>query len=200
MWSRFFFLCLALTAMATAPARADKLGLDELSGYLNTLQSARSDFTQVDDDGTLSTGRFYIKRPGRARFEYDGKDAAKVIAGQGSVVIHDPKSNQPPESYPLRRTPLSIILAERVDLSRAKMVVGHDYDGTATRVRAQDPEHPDYGSIDLYFTGEPVQLRKWVINDGTGSQTTVILGGMKTGMSFPLSLFNTVNPSPVTDR
>ncbi len=200
MWNRFFFLCLALTAMATAPARADKLGLDELSGYLNTLQSARSDFTQVNDDGTLSTGRFYIKRPGRARFEYDGTDAAKVIAGQGSVVIHDPKSNQPPESYPLRRTPLSIILAERVDLSRAKMVVGHDYDGTATRVRAQDPEHPDYGSIDLYFTGEPVQLRKWVINDGTGSQTTVILGGMKTGMSFPLSLFNTVNPSPVTDR
>ena len=200
MWNRFFFLCLALTAMATAPARADKLGLDELSGYLNTLQSARSDFTQVNDDGTLSTGRFYIKRPGRARFEYDGEDAAKVIAGQGSVVIHDPKSNQPPESYPLRRTPLSIILAERVDLSRAKMVVGHDYDGTATRVRAQDPEHPDYGSIDLYFTGEPVQLRKWVINDGTGSQTTVILGGMKTGMSFPLSLFNTVNPSPVTDR
>ena len=200
MWNRFFFLCLALTAMATAPARADKLGLDELSGYLNTPQSARSDFTQVNDDGTLSTGRFYIKRPGRARFEYDGKDAAKVIAGQGSVVIHDPKSNQPPESYPLRRTPLSIILAERVDLSRAKMVVGHDYDGTATRVRAQDPEHPDYGSIDLYFTGEPVQLRKWVINDGTGSQTTVILGGMKTGMSFPLSLFNTVNPSPVTDR
>jgi len=200
MWNRFFFLCLALTAMATAPARADKLGLDELSGYLNTLQSARSDFTQVNDDGTLSTGRFYIKRPGRARFEYDGKDAAKVIAGQGSVVIHDPKSNQPPESYPLRRTPLSIILAERVDLSRAKMVVGHDYDGTATRVRAQDPEHPDYGSIDLYFTGEPVQLRKWVINDGTGSQTTVILGGMETGMSFPMSLFNTSNPSQVTDR
>lgn len=200
MWNRFFFLCLALTAMTTAPARADKLGLDELSRYLNTLQSARSDFTQVNDDGTLSTGRFYIKRPGRARFEYDGKDAAKVIAGQGSVVIHDPKSNQPPESYPLRRTPLSIILAERVDLSRAKMVVGHDYDGTATRVRAQDPEHPDYGSIDLYFTGEPVQLRKWVINDGTGSQTTVILGGMETGMSFPMSLFNTSNPSQVTDR
>lgn len=200
MWNRMFFLCLALTAMATAPARADKLGLDELSGYLNTLQSARSDFTQVNDDGTLSTGRFYIKRPGRARFEYDGKDAAKVIAGQGAVVIHDPKSNQPPESYPLRRTPLSIILAEQVDLSRAKMVVGHDYDGTATRVRAQDPEHPDYGSIDLYFTGKPVQLRKWVINDSTGSQTTVILGGMETGMSFPVSLFNTVNPSSVTDR
>ena len=200
MWNRILILCLALTAMATTPARADKLSLDELSGYLNTLQSARSDFTQVNDDGTLSTGRFYINRPGRARFEYDGKDAAKVIAGQGSVVIHDPKSNQPPESYPLRRTPLSIILAERVDLNRARMVVGHDYDGTATRVRAQDPEHPDYGSIDLYFTGEPVQLRKWVINDGAGSQTTVILGGMETGMSFPLSLFNTVNPSPVTDR
>lgn len=200
MWNRILILCLALTAMATTPARADKLSLDELSGYLNTLQSARSDFTQVNDDGTLSTGRFYIKRPGRARFEYDGKDAAKVVAGQGSVVIHDPKSNQPPESYPLRRTPLSIILAERVDLNRARMVVGHDFDGTATRIRAQDPEHPDYGSIDLYFTGAPVELRKWVINDGNGGRTTVLLGGMQTGLSLGNALFNTISPAQINDR
>ncbi len=186
--------------LLASPTLAEQLPLSAISGYLNGLQTARSDFTQINDDGTLSTGTLYLKRPGRARFEYNGKNAGRVIAGQGSVVIHDPKSNQPPETYPLRRTPLSIILAERVDLNQAQMVVGHDYDGTATRVRAQDPENPDYGSIDLYFTDNPVELRKWVINDGSGSETTVILGGMETGLSFPLSLFSTVNPSPVGER
>lgn len=192
-------VCL-IWAGAVHPAMADKLPLAEISTYLNALQTGRSDFTQINDDGTLTTGTLYIKRPGRARFEYDGKNAAKVVAGQGSVVIHDPKSNQPPESYPLNRTPLSIILAERVDLNRARMVVGHDFDGTATRIRAQDPENPDYGSIDLYFTADPVELRKWVINDGNGGQTTVILGGMQTGLSLGNALFNTVSPGPVTDR
>ncbi len=200
MLKRLFTFGVLALAVLSGPALADKLSLTDLSAYLNTIQSARSDFTQVNDDGTLSTGRFFIKRPGRARFEYDGKNAAKVVAGQGSVVIHDPKSNQPPESYPLRRTPLSIILAERVNLGQARMVVGHDFDGTATRVRAQDPENPEYGSIDLYFTADPVELRKWVINDGSGGQTTVILGGIESDLSLANALFNTISPARINDR
>ncbi|MEX0284189.1 MAG: outer membrane lipoprotein carrier protein LolA [Paracoccaceae bacterium] len=191
---------LLAACVLAAPVAAEQLPLNAISRYLNSFQTARSDFTQVNDDGTLSRGTLFMKRPGRVRFEYSGRNAAKVIAGQGSVVIHDPKSNQPPESYPLRRTPLSIILAERVDLGRAQMVVGHDYDGTATRVRAQDPEHPEYGSIDMYFTDSPVELRKWVINDGNGGQTTVILGGIQTNLSLANSLFNTVTPSAIGDR
>ncbi|HCI99679.1 MAG TPA: cell envelope biogenesis protein LolA, partial [Sulfitobacter sp.] len=57
--------------------------------------------------------------------------------------------NQPAETYPLSKTPLSIILAANVNLGQAKMVTGHNYDGTATTVRAQDPAHPEYGNIEL---------------------------------------------------
>ena len=66
-----------------------------------------------------------------------------------------------------------------VDLTRERMVVGHASDGTSTTVRAQDPANPEYGSIDLVFTGSPVELRQWVIHDGSGSQTTVVLGDME---------------------
>lgn len=189
----------ALFSLAGA-ALADQLPLSSISDYLNGMKTARSDFTQINDDGSLNTGTLYIKRPGKARFEYDGANAGRVVAGQGSVVVHDPKSNQPPETYPLRRTPLSIILAERVDLTRAKMVMGHDFDGTATRIRAQDPDNPDYGSIDLFFTGNPVELRKWVVNDGNGGRTTVILGGLETGLRLGNPLFNTISPAPLPDR
>ena len=113
-----------------------------------------------------------------------------VLASGSTVAIFDGRSNMPPETYPLRRTPLSVILEETVDLGRADMVTAHDYDGTTTRVRAQDPEHPEYGSIDLMFTGDPVELRQWIINDGNGGRTTVILGEMKTGRALGSSLFN----------
>ncbi|MBV6637489.1 MAG: outer membrane lipoprotein carrier protein LolA, partial [Mameliella sp.] len=59
------------------------------------------------------------------------------------------------------------------------MVVGHGFDGTATTVTAQDPDNPDYGTIQLKFTGAPVELRQWIITDRNGSQTTVILGGLE---------------------
>jgi outer membrane lipoprotein-sorting protein len=180
---------LAVIAL-TLPAQAEKIPLGDISAYLNSLTTAESDFTQVNADGSISTGKLFIKRPGRVRFEYAPPDDSLVMAGGGQVAIFDAKSNQPPEQYPLSRTPLNLILRESVDLSRARMVVGHDEVENATRVLAQDPDHPEYGTIQLVFTANPVELRQWVISDDLGSQTTVILGEMRKGGDLPPSLFN----------
>lgn len=178
-----------LTALAL-PAAAERISLKELSRYLNALTTAQAEFTQINSDGSISTGQLYIQRPGRVRFEYAPPDRNLVLAGGGQVAVFDAKSNQTAEQYPLSRTPLSLILASNVDLGRARMVVGHKQDGNTTRVRAQDPDHPEYGSIELVFTAGPTELRQWVIRDDSGSETTVILGEMKKGGKLPASLFN----------
>ena len=186
---RYLTAC-ALSALTALPAWAEQLPLSEISKYLNGLQTAKAPFTQINDDGSLSTGMLYIKRPGRMRFEYDPPNEAVVVAGAGAVVIFDPKSNTEPDSVPLDRTPLSIILERNVDLGRRNMVTGHGFDGTATIVTAQDPEKPEYGNIQLSFTADPVELRKWVITDGNGGQTTVILQGMETRGRLSAGLFD----------
>lgn len=173
-----------LWAAMALPAAAEKLSLGEISRYLNSLVTARGQFTQINEDGTISTGRILIRRPGRVRFEYDPPETALVVADGATVGIIDPRSNEGPQGYPLNRTPLSIILARNVDLSRARMVTGHSSDGTTTTVRAQDPDNPDYGSIDLVFTADPVELRQWVINDSGGGRTTVVLGDLRTGVQL----------------
>jgi outer membrane lipoprotein-sorting protein len=188
--NRRFALMAPLALLFPLPARAEKISLAALSGYLNSLTTLESDFTQVNSDGSISTGRIYIKRPGRVRFEYAPPDRSLVIAGGQQVAIFDAKSNQPPEQYPLKRTPLNLILAEKIDLGRASMVVGHTADGTSTRVRAQDPEHPEYGSIELVFTEGPVELRQWIITDDLGAQTTVILGELQKGGELGARLFD----------
>jgi outer membrane lipoprotein-sorting protein len=188
--NRRLALLAPLAFLLALPAAAEKLPLATISKYLNGLTTVEADFTQVNSDGTISTGKIYIKRPGRIRFEYGPPDRSLVIAGAQTVAIFDAKSNQPPEQYPLKRTPLNLILAENVDLGRAKMVIGHTEDGTSTRVRAQDPENPEYGSIELVFTANPVELRQWVITDDLGAQTTVILGEMKKGGNMRGRLFD----------
>lgn len=185
---------LVIAVLTALPAAAEKLPLNDISRYLNRLQTAKGEFTQINDDGSISTGTIYIKRPGKVRFEYNPPESALVVAGSNTVVIFDKKSNQPAESYPLSRTPLSIILARNVNLGAANMVTGHSFDGTATVVTAQDPENPQYGNIQLKFTGAPVELRQWVINDGNGSQTTVVLGDLQRGGNLPNSLFDVGSP------
>ncbi len=179
-----------LWAALSMPATAEKLSLSQLSAYLNKLTTAQGGFTQINADGSTSTGTIYIKRPGRIRFEYSPPEKTLVLASANTVAIFDGKSNQPPEQYPLKRTPLGIVLQKNVNLGRAKMVVGHISDGTTTTVIAQDPENPEYGQIRLMFTANPVELRQWVIVDGTGGETTLVLNDLAEGMKLPARLFN----------
>ena len=189
MYRRTFLASAA--AFAATPAFAQKLSLNALSKYLNGITLAQTDFTQINDDGSLSTGTLYIRRPGRMRFEYNPPMDLLVMAGGGQVGVFDGKSNlKKAERYPLRRTPLNLILEKNVNLARRNMVVGHDFDGIATIVRAQDPEHPEYGSLQLKFTHNPVELRQWVVTDGQGSKTTVVLGQLMRPASLRDSLFN----------
>ena len=178
---RTIMIAMAMLGFAL-PAAAEKLSLGAISTYLNGFETATGEFTQINDDGTISTGKIYIKRPGRVRFEYNPPEDILVVADGTHVGVIDGKSNTGPEAYPLHRTPLKIILAKRVDFSRERMVTGHASDGKSTTVRAQDPDNPEYGSIELVFTGDPVELRQWVINDSAGSRTTVVLGDLQTDM------------------
>jgi outer membrane lipoprotein-sorting protein len=180
--TKFFrTLVFALTGtLAALPAAAEKLSLSEISTYLNGFSSASGQFTQINDDGTISTGQIYLKRPGKVRFEYNPPEDMLVVADGSRVGVVDGKSNTGPEAYPLGRTPLKIILARNVDFTRERMVTGHASDGTSTTIRAQDPDNPEYGSIELVFTGSPVELRQWVINDSAGARTTVVLGDLRT--------------------
>jgi outer membrane lipoprotein-sorting protein len=182
-------LSLATAVALAAPAAADPVPLREINAYLNSFATAESSFTQINADGTVSTGSLYLERPGRARFEYDDEELL-VMAGGGRLAIFDGRSNSSADQYPLADTPLSIILERRVDLASSGMVVGQDYDGTSTRIVVQDPERPEIGTLELVFTDDPVELRQWVVTDQSGQQTTIALGALRTGVDVPAILFS----------
>ncbi|MDP5360441.1 MAG: outer-membrane lipoprotein carrier protein LolA, partial [Paracoccaceae bacterium] len=61
---------------------------------------------------------------------------------------------------------------------------------TTTTVTAQDPDNPNYGSIQMVFTANPIELRQWVVTDDLGTQTTVILNDLVAGGTLGDILFN----------
>ena len=181
---------ISLMLLLVSPASGQPISLDDLSSYFNVMTTAESSFIQIADDGSQSTGRMYIKRPGRIRFEYDPPDLALVIVGGGQVAVFDPKADTEPTRFPLRNTPLSLILERTVDLARRDMVVTHKGEGPITFVVLQDPDRPEYGSIQLMFTDNPVQLSQWIVDDNSGGQTQIVLGDWVEGQKLPNILFN----------
>ena len=182
-------LSLATAMMLPLPAFADAIPVPEINAYLNSFATAEGTFTQINSDGSVSTGEIYLQRPGRARFEYDGDDLL-VMAGGGQLAIFDGRGNTMAEQYPLRETPLSIILDRNVNLQRGGMVIAHEFDGTATRVVVRDPDRPEIGSLTMVFTGNPVELRQWVVTDQAGTQTTIVLGALEENVDLSQLLFS----------
>ena len=179
-----------LLFLMVTPASAEKLSLDAVSSYFNTMTTAEAAFIQSNDDGSQSTGRMYIKRPGRIRFEYDPPNLALVMVGGGQVAVFDPKANSEPIRFPLRQTPLSLVLERTVDLARRDMVLAHINDGPRTIITLQDPDRSEYGYIQLVFTDDPMQLRQWIVDDNSGNKTQIVLRDWTQDQKMPSILFN----------
>ncbi|GLQ35420.1 outer-membrane lipoprotein carrier protein [Amylibacter marinus] len=183
-----------LAAFCATPASAEQLPLSALSDYFNSLESAQTAFTQINSNGSQTTGTVYIKRPGRMRFEYNGTNAPLVLASAGSIAVYDGKSKGKPKIYPLRRSPLNLILAKNVNLETSGMVVKQTYDGRFTSIIARDPKEPNLGQIQLVFTDNPIQLRQWIVTDQSRNRTTVKLDALNTSTEHSNKLFRITKP------
>ena len=180
----------ALCMIFASPVAAEKISLNEISSYFNAMTTAEAQFSQMTDEGETSTGRLFIRRPGRMRFEYDPPEKTLVVVGGGQVAVFDPKSRDEPLRFPLRHSPLNLVLEREVDLAQRNMVVAHFEAESQTAVTLQVPENPDYGFIQLIFTDNPVQLRQWIVQDNSGGRTQIILDSLTEGGRLSNVLFN----------
>ena len=183
-------LITALCIVLAKPVAAEKISLNQISSYFNAMTTAEAQFSQITDTGETSTGRLFIRRPGRIRFEYDPPEATLVVVGGGQVAVFDPKSRDEPLRFPLRHSPLNLVLERKVDLAQRDMVVAHFEAESQTAVTLQDPENPDYGFIQLIFTNNPVQLRQWVVQDNSGGRTHIVLDSLTQGGRLSNVFFN----------
>lgn len=185
---------LALPLAAALPAAAqqfsgeDMRDLARISNYLNGISTLEGDFVQVGHDGNLSEGRFYLRRPGRLRFEYEPPNPALVVADGFWVGVYDTRLNTL-DRYPLGNTPLELLLKERVDLRKEGAVQAIERGDGLIRVKAIDPDKPERGSITMIFADNPLELRQWVVVDAQGLTTTVALSAMRANVKLKPELF-----------
>lgn len=180
----------AAALMATGlPALAqDGRDLARISAYLNGITTLKGNFVQIDPDGILSEGAFYMLRPGRIRFEYNAPNPALVVADGFWVGVVDKRYDKT-DRYPLSETPLNLILKENINLAKEGAITRIERSDGQMRVHAQDPDHPDRGSIIMVFGDNPLELRQWIIEDPQGGATTVALSDTLAGVEIPGSLF-----------
>ncbi len=177
-----------------ASARVTHPDLVRVQRYLNGVQSMHARFLQVSSDGGRASGEIYLNRPGRMRLDYDPPVPVLVVA-DGTFLIYYDEELQQVSYLPLGSTPADILTRPNIELGGEDLVVTNlaksDDSIQVTVVQADDPQA---GRVTLYFSDNPVSLRKWTVLDAQGVETQVTLVSPEFGVSVDPKLFQFSDP------
>jgi outer membrane lipoprotein-sorting protein len=191
-----------------SPSQADgrKLSAEEVrivssvNDYLNSFDNLEGYFVQTGPSGKFTSGRFFMSRPGRVRFEYEPPSPLRIVA-DGSWVSIENRKLKTSEHYPLRTTPLKIILGKNINLLKSADVTLAFRDENRITVTLHDHGIIDNGQITLVFQTEDMVLKEWIVIDAQGLQTRVSVSELVTGIQRSRKLFFIKKPDfPESDR
>src|SRR5215207_6709142 len=156
-------------APGTAPL-GEKQIVERANAYFNAITSLVGDFVQVGGDGRKLSGKLYLQRPGKIRFEYDAPATLEVIADGSSVAVRDLKVTE---------------VAPENDAVRVSLEDKSTLGGTS--------------KITLYFDKDVNDLTRCRILDPQGFQTTVSLANIERNKRVDQSLFTIDYQRIITD-
>lgn len=164
-----------------------------INDYFNAITNLRGDFEQVDPNNKRSTGKFYVQRPGKIRFDYAPPSALRIVADGYSLAIED-SDLKTVEKYPIKSTPFRLLLAESVDLGRDARIVGVERQDGGLAISLEDKSGEAAGTIKLSFrAGSELELKEWLITDAQGLTTRVTVSNVVAGRKVADDWFNSKN-------
>lgn len=169
-------------ASAQASAAAQKI-----ADHFASVKTMAGEFVQFGPRGEQTGGKFFIDRPGKIRFNYEDPSPMRVIADGRSVVIGNRKLKTW-DLYPLSKTPLNLLLGEKIDLS-AKMVRSVKEEADLTTIVLGDRNMFGDSTITMMFDPKTYDLRQWTITDAQGKDTSVMIFNVKTGIPLDDKVF-----------
>ena len=177
-----FFFSLNLPAKANFLDPIQLEAVTAVNQYLNNIEHLEGDFIQINPDSSVSDGRFYIRRPGRFRFDYTNPDHLVVISDGVWLGIID-NDLETLDRYPIRSTPYYTIFKKNVNLLEDARILGIEYYDKFLVLSIEGLSDEEIGEITLHFhvreeineSYTNLELYEWYIIDAQGLETNVKL-------------------------
>lgn len=146
--------------------------LGVINKYFNSVRTMAGEFVQFGPDGEKSGGEFHMSRPGKIRFIYAKPSSLDIIADGTDVIVRDIK-NQTQDLYPLSKTPLRFLLADRIDLTSEANVTNVSIEPDLISVVLEQSTVFGDGRLTMVFDRKTSELRQWTVSDAQGYDTSV---------------------------
>ena len=167
--------------------------VQQAENWFANVTTMRADFTQIASDGSAAEGKILMRRPSRLKITYDGVPGLNLITTPLWLHVDRPDERRV-TSYPISETPLSLILADPLSLRPAGYeTIVTERAGGIMQITINKDSGEGAGRLTLEFTTSPFQLRRWIVEDVAGIQTSVTLQNMTFGLPVENAEFSVPN-------
>ena len=194
----------AVALPLTLPAAAQQQGtLAQVQQHLRAAQTMTAGFAQTDRAGKTLNGTLTLKKPGKIRFQYE-KGVPLLIVGDGSSLWFIDYSVRQVQRWPVKNSPLGVLLDPDRDISQyAKVVPTGNPD--VVSIEARDPKRPEFGRLTMVFARNAsapggLMLQGWVALDSQNNRTTVRLSNQRFNTSVSDGAFRWNDPRKTGGR
>jgi outer membrane lipoprotein-sorting protein len=161
----------------------------KVSGYFATLENMKGHFLQTGADKKRMKGKFFVKRPGRFRFDYALPSKQIIISDGQNLAVQDLDINTE-DRISLDQTAFRLLLRKDVDLLRDARIVEVQNADDLIVVALQDKSPDAPGKIKLFFTTKPeLELKEWVTTDAQGLDTRIEVSELNKADQIDAGLF-----------
>jgi outer membrane lipoprotein-sorting protein len=162
-----------LTSQISSHADIKSETLAALRQHYTNVPTMKGEFLQFGPTGDQSGGDFSIKRPGKVRFDYEDPSPVEVVSNGLAVMVIN-KKLKTFDTYPLKNTPLKLLLDDKLDISEESIIDVQVTDDVTTIVMG-DKQIFGNSVITLLFEPNTFALRQWTIKDAQGKETSVMV-------------------------
>ena len=162
--------------------------IKRINDYLNGFTHLQGQFVQLNPNNKKMKGRFFMRRPGKMRFDYARPSRLRIVSNGKylSIEDHDLKTV---DRYPLESTPFRMLLRKNVDLQRDANILALDESENQIAVTLSDKTGNSAGQIKLVFLTSNFALKEWIITDAQGLDTKISVTNLETGKSLDKAFF-----------
>ena len=167
--------------------------IQKVTAYFNEMSEIKGLFVQTSADNKRLRGKFYVKRPGRFRFDYN-LPSRLVILSDGQYMAIQDLDMKTDDRVELDRTPFRVLLRKDVDLVRDAQIleVQEVDDVIVLSLQDRNPDNP--GRIKLFLAKKSgLELKEWITTDAQGLDTRVELTEVNKAADLDPGLFKPAN-------
>ncbi len=170
-----------------------KKTITRVQDYLSGLTTITSEFIQVAPDGKLTSGKFFLERPGRMRWQYNPPTPILMVANGSEMIYYDYELEQL-SHIPLDATLIGFLAQEKIRFDGSVGIISFSEKNGTIRIGVAQKEKPSEGQLVLELSDKPLLIRNMVVTDASGQVTTVSLNNANFGAKIDKELFDFRDP------